>query len=78
MNDHPTHWSEEKVVFLPWSHYNTDRPWAALSFGLEDRSWGNGDFVHMEIVREQPNVCKSVKPDGIHPRVLKELVVVLA
>lgn len=35
-------------------------------------------FVHMETVRDQLNVCKSIRPGGIHPRVLKELVVVVA
>lgn len=83
LNDHLTNWSEEKVggiqcFFLPWSHHNTDRPWAALSSDLEDRYCGNSDFVHMEIVRDQLNVYKSIKPGGVHPRVLKELVVVVA
>lgn len=35
-------------------------------------------FVHMETVRDQLNVCKSIRPGGIHPRVLKELVIVVA
>lgn len=35
-------------------------------------------FVYMEIVRDQLNVCKSMRPGGIHPRILKELAVVVA
>lgn len=67
------------VLLLPWSHYNTDIPWAALSSDLEDRYCGNSDFVCvMEIIRDQLNVCKSMRPGGIHPRVLKELVVIVA
>lgn len=34
-----------QYFFLPWSHYNTDRPWAALSSDLEDCYCGNSDFV---------------------------------
>ncbi|KAK4830610.1 hypothetical protein QYF61_012053 [Mycteria americana] len=55
-----------------------DRPWAAWSSELEDHNCGNGDFpfVDTEIVSEQLyqlNVCKSMGPDGIQIRVLKEL-----
>lgn len=35
-------------------------------------------FVYMEIVRDQLNVCKSMRPGGIHPSVLKEVVVFVA
>lgn len=73
-----TKWGHS-VLFLPWSHYNTDIPWAALSSDLEDCYCGNSDFVCvMEIVRDQLNVCKSMRPGGINPRVLKELVVIVA
>lgn len=79
VDDHLTNWSEEKVgacsSFFALVSYNTDRPWAALSSDLEDCYWVNNDFmfVYMEIVRDQLNVCKSMRPGGIHPRVLKEL-----
>lgn len=45
---------------------------------MEDDDWGNSDFpaVVTEIVRQQLyelHVHKSTRPDGIDPRVLKEL-----
>jgi len=50
---------------------------------LEDHSCGNSDFplVDTEIVRDQLyllKVCKSWGPDGVLPRVLKELADVTA
>ncbi|KAK4823199.1 hypothetical protein QYF61_027208 [Mycteria americana] len=61
----------------------TDTPWAARSPESEDHECGNSDFpfVDAEIVRDQLyqlNVLKSMCPDGIHPRALKELVDVMA
>lgn len=68
------------MLFFALVSYNTNRPWAALSSNLEDHYCGNSDFlfVYMEIVRDQLNVCKSMRPGRIHPRVRKELVVVVA
>ncbi|KAK4832275.1 hypothetical protein QYF61_021674 [Mycteria americana] len=73
---------EEKVKafngFFFVSVFNIkDRSWAAWSSKLEDHDWGSSDFpfVDTEIVRDQLywlNIHKSMRPDGIHPRVLKE------
>ncbi|GAB0176274.1 mitochondrial enolase superfamily member 1 [Grus japonensis] len=79
---HPTNKDEEKaepfnVVFASVFN-NTDRPWAAQSPESEDHDF---PFVDTEIVRNQLyqlNVHKSMGPDGIHPRVLKKIVDVMA
>ncbi|KAK4818859.1 LOW QUALITY PROTEIN: hypothetical protein QYF61_020078 [Mycteria americana] len=62
---------------------NTDRPWAAWSPESEDHGCENSDFpfVDTEMVRDQLyqlNVHKPRGPDRIHPRVLKEVVDVMA
>ncbi|KAK4818855.1 hypothetical protein QYF61_020074 [Mycteria americana] len=62
---------------------NTDRPWAAWSPESEDHGCENSDFpfVDTEMVRDQLyqlNVHNPRGPDRIHPRVLKEVVDVMA
>ncbi|KAK4810454.1 LOW QUALITY PROTEIN: hypothetical protein QYF61_004234 [Mycteria americana] len=80
---HLTNRDEEKAeafnAFFASGFNNTDRPWDAQSPDSEDHECGNSDFpfVDTEIVRDQLyqlNVHKSMGPEGIHPRVLKELV----
>ncbi|GAB0189105.1 mitochondrial enolase superfamily member 1 [Grus japonensis] len=80
---HLTNRDEEKAeafnAFFASVFNNTDRPWAARSSESEDHSCGSSEFpfVDTEIVRDQLyqlNVHKSMGSDGIHPRVLKELV----
>ncbi|KAK4810867.1 hypothetical protein QYF61_008839 [Mycteria americana] len=81
---HLTNRDEEKAeafdAFFASGFNNTDRPWDARSSELEDHECGNSDFpfVDTEIVRDQLYVHKSMGPEGIHPRVLKELVDVMA
>jgi len=70
--------AEEFNAFFASVFNNTDRPWTTWSSELEHHECGNSGFpfVHTEIVQDQlyqPNVQKSMRPDGIHPRVLQDL-----
>ncbi|KAK4830472.1 hypothetical protein QYF61_011196 [Mycteria americana] len=67
------------LTLVDYVFKNTDRPWAAQSSESEDHECGNSDFpfVDTEIVRDQLyqlNVPRAMGAEGIHPRVLKELV----
>jgi len=85
---HLTNRDEEKaeaysVLFFASVFNNTDRPWANQFPELEDHRCGNSafSFVDTETVRDQLyqlNVHKSIRLDGINPRLLKELEDVMA
>ena len=77
-----TNRDEEKAeafnAFFASVFNNTDRPWAAQPPEPEDHECGNSGFPFLdtETVRDQLyqlSVHKSTRPDGIHPRVLREL-----
>jgi len=82
-----TNRDEEKVeafnVVFASVFNNTDRPWAAQSLELEDHKCVTHEFsfVDTEIVRDhwyQLNAHKCMRPNVMHPRVLKELMDVTA
>lgn len=70
VGNHLTNWCEEKAgtfsTLFALVSYDTDRAWAALSSDLEDCFCGNSGFlfVYMEIVRDQLNVCRSMRWDS--------------
>ena len=66
-----------------FSVFNTnDGPWDPWSPVLEDHNWGNAKLpADPELVPDlllQLDAHKSMGPNGIHPRVLKELSDVIA
>ncbi|PKU43375.1 hypothetical protein llap_6319 [Limosa lapponica baueri] len=85
-DSHLANKDEEEEAFNPFFASvvnNTSRPWASRSSELEDHERRNNDspFVDTETVSDQLyqlNVHKSVGPDEIHPRALKDVEDVMA